>query len=408
MRILRNYSIVFSMLLLIFFAACEMEVDTVPNNTGRFAKFYGGTGTDMGYDAIETSTGNFACVGSTTSFGAGGSDVFFILSDPNGNAISDEITFGNTLDDFGRSIIEKPDGNFLIVGDYTDTTDGNTDIWMLEITPTGNLVTSNLTQRIGLPGFNEKGFSIASTNDGGYIISGSKTQIGSEDVDSYIVKLDGTGQIEWENDDALLNFTDDSGSTIIETVNGDFVYSSTSQRDSADFLTDMRLTSLNTLGQPNWNFFFGTNTNNEIAASVSGAGGNIYSIGSSVDPVSGNSDIFLIRTSLGGTTLGEFMFDYGDQDLGKAVTELRDGSIAVASESFTTVLNGKDIFLSKVNGFGEEVWDAPFIYGGEGDDVASKVFETQDQGIVVFGTISFSGNPMMLLLKVDKNGTLAQ
>jgi hypothetical protein len=408
MRILWKHIVKIVIIPAIFFVACEADVDVKPNDTGVFVKFFGGTQTDLGYDAIQTSNGGFACVGSTESFGAGGSDVFFVRTDANGNEITDRITFGDTLDDVGRSIIEKTDGNFLIVGDITDKASGNTDIWMIEITPDGTLVNSSLTQTIGLPGFNEKGHSISATSDGGYVIAGTKTQAGSQDVDSYIVKMDATGLIEWENDDALLNFTDESGSAIIETSSGDFVYSSTSQRDSSAFLTDMRLTSLNNIGQPNWNFFYGTNTRNEIASSIAGGSGNIYSIGSTIDPGTGESDIFLVRTSLGGTALGEFSINFGSEDIGKSVAELRDGNIIIAGESFTSVLNGKDIYLTKINGFGEEIWPQPLIMGGEGDDIASKVFETSDGGIVVFGTISFSGNPMMLLFKTDKNGKLAK
>jgi len=386
--------------------SCEQEISNKPNDTGRFVKFFGGTQTDEGFDAIELSGGGFAGVGSTESFGAGGSDVFLIITDENGNQLSDFITFGDTLDDIGRSIIEKPDGNFIIVGDFTDPTNGDVDIWFLEVNSMGMEVSSI---EIGTPGFEERGYSVAATSDGGYILSGTKKPNSSTDIDSYVIKLDASGAIEWENDDALLNFTDNAASEIIETLDGDFVYSSTSQRDSSALLTDMRLTSLNGIGQPNWNFFFGENNRNEIASSVAGGSGTIYSVGSSVDPGSGNSDVYLIRTTTSGTQLGEVItLDFGDTDLGKAVGELRDGNIAVASESFTTVLNGNDIFLTKVNGFGDQLWDQPLIIGGEGDDIASKVFEASDGGVVVFGTISFSGNPMMLLFKTDKNGNLAE
>ena len=51
--------------------SCETEVDITPNDSGTFVKFYGGSANDFGYDAIETSNGNFAIVGSTESFGNG-------------------------------------------------------------------------------------------------------------------------------------------------------------------------------------------------------------------------------------------------------------------------------------------------------------------------------------------------
>jgi hypothetical protein len=60
-------------------------VKTDANGNVQWAKTYGGTSYDGAYSVQQTSDGGYIVAGNTNSFGAGGSDVFLVKTDANGN-----------------------------------------------------------------------------------------------------------------------------------------------------------------------------------------------------------------------------------------------------------------------------------------------------------------------------------
>lgn len=93
-------------------------------------------------------------------------------------------------------------------------------------------------------------------------------------------------------------------------------------------------------------------------------------------------------------------------DEGEAIAATKDGFILAGS--FTTIpakgKGGKDIFLVKVDDFGNMLWAKTF--GGSGDETVSVVREAKDGGLIICGTNTLGGYSSIFLIKTDKNGEL--
>ena len=92
---------------------------------------YGGSGFDVFNGAAAMPDGTFALIGESssgvsgnkTSPPQGGSDVWLVRIDGDGNVLSD-LTFGGDGDDYGRRVAALPDGGLLITaGSASDLLD---------------------------------------------------------------------------------------------------------------------------------------------------------------------------------------------------------------------------------------------------------------------------------------------
>jgi hypothetical protein len=81
-----------------------------------FIKYFGGIDIEEAGDVQQTSDGGYIIIGSTQSEGSGGSDMYVVKADANGNEEWHR-TYGDTLDDKGASVQQTNfSGDFQIYG----------------------------------------------------------------------------------------------------------------------------------------------------------------------------------------------------------------------------------------------------------------------------------------------------
>ena len=78
---------------------------------------FGGVGDEFAYSKVTTNDSGAMLVGSTTSFGSGGKNVYLVRINSSGDTLWTR-TFGGADDNEGNSIAPVSDGAFIICG-YT-------------------------------------------------------------------------------------------------------------------------------------------------------------------------------------------------------------------------------------------------------------------------------------------------
>ncbi|MFA7445525.1 MAG: hypothetical protein WCY89_06220, partial [Flavobacteriaceae bacterium] len=185
-----------------------VKVDALSGNM-LWDKVIGGSGNEYSNAIQQAVDGNYLIGGTTTSNNGdvsgnhGGTDGWLVKLDATGTTILWQRAIGGSGDDWVYSFEETADGGYIIGGSTTSTNgdfinsvnnyNGGGDAFVMKLDSNRNVLWSKYFGGTGSDEVNE----IKQTNDGGYIVAGVKTNTGSG-MDSYTIKLDGNGNIEWE------------------------------------------------------------------------------------------------------------------------------------------------------------------------------------------------------------------
>ena len=165
-------------------------IKTDMNGNEIWNKSYGGHYLDEGKSVLQTSDGGYVLTGSTYSFGAGDHDAWLIKTDSNGNEIWNN-TYGGSLWDQGKSVVQTTDGGYFITGDYTDPVQGDLELYMVKTDSEGNEEWNYIIEHES-KGSTDSGYYGIQTNDGGYIVTGETGEYNLALVDLFLIKLGGT------------------------------------------------------------------------------------------------------------------------------------------------------------------------------------------------------------------------
>ena len=128
-------------------------------------------------------------------------------------------TFGGEYNDYGYSVQQTIDGGYIIAGETEIERSGEVspDVWLIKIDGNGTKVWDKTFGGTNL----ESSRSVQQTADGGYIITGFKLYYTEGDCDVWLIKTDGNGSMVW---DKTFWTTDWSfGFSVQQTTDGGYI-----------------------------------------------------------------------------------------------------------------------------------------------------------------------------------------
>ncbi len=216
----------------------------------KFYQRFGGNGYDVGYDVKQTLDSGYIITGSTSSFGAGYTDMYLAKLDKMGQ-VKFQKTFGNYNNENGKSVVQLIDSSYVMLG-YTNSTGfGGYDMYLVKADKTGAFLWQKNYGGVDW----DFGNSLQQTSDGGFIIAGTTYSFGRGNADGYVIKTDALGNVTWTKTYGGAN--DDEFKSVIQTSDGGYALTGYSKSYGDTSFGDLWAFKLNALGDSTWCKFFG-------------------------------------------------------------------------------------------------------------------------------------------------------
>lgn len=297
--------------------------------------------------------------------GDSGTSDYWVVKLTTSGDIDWQKTIGGSSNDYLYCLRSTPDGGCIlggwsessISGDKTEPSQGLSDLWFVKLTANGEIEWQNT---IGGNG-EEKIRAMEPLSDGGYIcaaysasgISGDKTEPCLGDFDYWVIKLNSSGEIQWQN-----------------TIGG----------DAEDVLRGVYST-------PDGGYICGGYSKSSIS-------------GDKTEPSQGYHDFWVLKLSSTGTIEWQNTFGGSAYDKLRSIYPTFDGGYICGGYSFSGISGDKtedregqnDCWVVKLNSSGDIEWQNTI--GGSDDDDLYWMQITPDNGYVLacYSKSSVSGD----------------
>ncbi|MEI8204162.1 MAG: T9SS type A sorting domain-containing protein [Bacteroidota bacterium] len=335
----------------------------------QWQKNYGGSEHDYAFSIQQTIDGGYIVGGTTESndgdvVGNHGSftvpDFWILRLDQSGNLLWQKCLGGSGAETC-NSIRQTNDGGYILAGETDGSTDGDVtvnhgdiDYWIVKLGASGNI---QWQKSLGGSG-RETPYSIIQTNDGGYIVAGESNNCNGNhgDFDAWIVKLDTSGNIQWEK--SLGGSSIDASYSIRQTSGGGYIVAGNTLSNNGD-----------------------VSGNHSIAGPY--------------------GDGWVVKLNASGTIQWQKCLGGSFDDWANSIWQTNEGGYIVAcitksqdqdvSGNHDTTSNYWDYWAVKLNNTGNIQWQK--CLGGSDADEVYSVQQTSDEGFIFAGsTYSINGD----------------
>lgn len=297
---------------------------------------------------IESASGNgFILVGTSESFSVGGgSDIYLVRIDSNGNILWTR-TFGTPgVNDYGVGVQATVDNGFAVLGVSNGlTTALKAYFFLFKVDSSGNKVWTKIFE-----GGNMN--TLHKTMDGGYIMTGSTNIFSSGNLAFYAVKTDVSGNVEWANS--------------FGTIAHSYCLSSNTTKDSGFVL-----------------------------------------VGKSTLPLTTDDDALLMKIDKNGFLLWAKIYGDSMDNIAQCVSTTNDGDLIIVGNTINANDLRDDITTMLLDSIGNMLWTKSM--GGIDGDFISDIKPIGNNDFILCGaSVSFGNDPLTgLAIKMQKDGVIS-
>jgi hypothetical protein len=299
------------------------------NGVVEWTNFYGGWGNDRGQAVLQTQSGDLIVAGASSSY---------------------ELTTGIKWDPSAHPFIEW-DYNFYLIKmnsagfTYWEKVYGN----------------SNSL---------EWGTSIAIASDGIVIAGYQGNNNPDEPIENnefFVVKTDLDGELIWQNSYGTLN--QDHAHSVAVTNDGEYIVGGFTYEDGS-LIASPYIMMINSSGDLIWENIYGSSILDEkIYSLIETSDGGFVATGYSrtiIDNIPSVSTLYVCKISTNGAIIWENTYPHSNLTIGRSVIENEDGSLVICG---VTTENG-NINITKLEADGSLMWSQSTIVPGIGMDLA--------------------------------------
>jgi predicted secreted protein len=312
-----------------------------------------------------------------------------------------EKILGGTDDDEAKSISQTQDNGFVIFGSTSSSGLGGVDIWVIKIDSSGN------NQWAKTYGFNnlERAFDGLETFNGDLIFTGYTNSLGAGLYDVLLVRTDSSGDTLWTKTFGTSGY--ESGNALWQTPNGGGFVIAGETGATVTGQHDLYIIKTNSSGNLLW-----TQTikggENDAANDVRQNSNDEYIItGFTKSFGAGNSDVWLICVDASGSILWNKTFGGPEEESGEAIVPTSDGGCAITGYKYSDITNEMSAILIRTNSSGDTIWTK--TYSKEDTLIAGYgLAKTDDGGFIITGTIAIL-SPLtqnLLVIRTDSLGNV--
>jgi hypothetical protein len=156
---------------------------------------YGGPDDEWCGDVVQTADGGYALAGETHSYGAGNYDAWLVRTDALGGVLWDR-SYGGAQHDGATQLLPTADGGFILAGESASFNghNGNMDFWLLKVNANGDSVWSHTYDKSVSDGCH----AFCAAPGGGYLLVGGADAVDTlAHTEAWLVRTNENGDSLW-------------------------------------------------------------------------------------------------------------------------------------------------------------------------------------------------------------------